>query len=112
MNNEALNQISDFAKKHQRKKRWHSVVTTLAAVVVFVTTYALILPAITMDSEPSCNLTEHIHTNECFSLVDGENVLLCELTEHTHHEIACYSDRSADVETKDDWEAVLADVKL
>lgn len=112
MNNEALNQISEFAKKHQRKKRWHSVVTTLAAVVVFVTTYALILPAITMDSEPSCNLTEHIHTNECFSLVDGENVLLCELTEHTHHEIACYSDRSADVETKDDWEAVLADVKL
>ncbi|MBR6644848.1 MAG: Cna B-type domain-containing protein [Clostridia bacterium] len=112
MNNEALNQISEFAKKHQRKKRWHSVVTTLAAVVVFVTTYALILPAITMDSEPSCNLTEHIHTNECFSLVDGENVLLCELTEHTHHEIACYSDRSADVETKDDWESVLADVKL
>lgn len=112
MNNEALNQISEFAKKHQRKKRWHSVVTTLAAVVVFVTTYALILPAITMDSEPSCNLTEHIHTNECFSLVDGENILLCELTEHTHHEIACYSDRSADVETKDDWEAVLADVKL
>ena len=34
---------------HGRTKRWHKVVSVMAAVVVFVTTYALILPALTLD---------------------------------------------------------------
>ncbi len=112
MNNASLNQISEYSKKHSRRKRWQSVVTAMAAIVVFVTTYALILPAITMDNDPSCNIEEHKHTDECFSDSNGERVLLCELTEHTHHEIACYANRSADVETKSDWEALLEDVEL
>ncbi len=112
MNNASLQQVSEYSKKHRRKKRWQSVVTAMAAVVVFITTYALILPAITMDNEPSCNIEEHKHTDECFSDNDGEKVLYCTLTEHEHHEIACYADRSADVETKSDWEAVLNNVEL
>lgn len=42
-------QTAKYARKHQRKKRWYRVVTCLAAVVVFCTTYALILPAITLE---------------------------------------------------------------
>ena len=42
-------QTAKYARKHQRKKRWYQVVTCLAAVVVFCTTYALILPAITLE---------------------------------------------------------------
>lgn len=38
-----------FKKFHQRMRRWRRVVTAMAAVVVFITTYALILPAITLD---------------------------------------------------------------
>lgn len=112
MNNASLQQVSEYSKKHRRKKRWQSIVTAMAAVVVFVTTYALILPAITMDNEPSCNIEEHKHTDECFSDNGGEKVLSCTLAEHEHHEIACYADRSADVETKSDWEDMLNNVEL
>ncbi len=51
----------------QRRKlwlwRWYRVLAVLGAVVVFCTTYALILPAITL--EQTCPLTEHIHTDAC-----------------------------------------------
>ena len=37
-------------------------------LVVFVTTYALILPAITMESTPDtyCGIAEHVHTDDCY----------------------------------------------
>jgi len=38
-----------FLKKHKRLQRYRRVFAFLAAVVVFATTYELILPAITMD---------------------------------------------------------------
>ena len=38
--------------RHQKKwKKWQKVVVSLACIVVFITTYALILPAITMDRD-------------------------------------------------------------
>ncbi len=39
-----------FALAHKRKHRWLRTVTALACLVVFMTTYALILPAITADA--------------------------------------------------------------
>ena len=42
--------------------------TCLAAVVVFCTVYALILPAITFEKE-DCALPEHTHTEDCYALV-------------------------------------------
>lgn len=39
-----------FNKVHKRKKIWHRFVSCLAVFVVFWTTYALVLPAITLDS--------------------------------------------------------------
>ena len=43
--------VERFIKLNRRMKRWQRVVSVLAAVVVFATTYALILPAITLDKE-------------------------------------------------------------
>ena len=55
----------------------------LAVCVVFCTTYALILPAITLHNEgPMCGMSEimrHEHTEECENMV-------CTLAEHTHDE--------------------------
>ena len=48
-----LNQI---IKKHKEIKRWKRIVTVLAAMITFVTTYALILPAITVER----NSTEEV----------------------------------------------------
>ncbi len=43
--------VERFIKLNRRMKRWQRVVSVMAAVVVFVTTYALILPAITLDRD-------------------------------------------------------------
>lgn len=43
--------VEQFMKVNRRMKRWQRVVSVLAAVVVFVTTYALVLPAITLDKD-------------------------------------------------------------
>ena len=43
--------IENFIKEHVRRKRLYRVVSVLACIVVFVTTYAMILPAITLDRE-------------------------------------------------------------
>lgn len=41
--------VEYFTRLNKRMKRWQRVVSVLSAIVVFVTTYALILPAITLD---------------------------------------------------------------
>ena len=40
-----------FIIANRRLKKWQRLVSALAAAVVFVTTYALVLPAITLDKE-------------------------------------------------------------
>ncbi len=72
----------------QKPNRWRRhIVRFLACVVVFCTTYALILPAITMQRKTVCGLTEHSHSDDCYALK-----LVCGLEEdegHVHDE-QCY----------------------
>lgn len=60
-----------------------------AAFVVFWTTYAMILPAITWERMLICSMQEHTHSDRCYTIEDGEQVLTCELPEHTH-EASCF----------------------
>ena len=71
------------------KKKWRGIVVCFAAAVVFFTAYALILPAVTMEKEP-CQVTEHVHTDECYILENGE--LVCTENEDSGHQHAddCY----------------------
>ena len=48
MRESLINRIIEFLKKHLLQKRWHRVATCMAAVVVFCTTYLMMLPAISM----------------------------------------------------------------
>lgn len=78
-------------REQRRKKIWHRVFYVLAAVVVFCTTYALILPAITMENTAvlDCPLTVHTHEADCY---DTEGNLICgqaDFVVHTHNE-TCY----------------------
>lgn len=90
---DALPGAEKYTKAHRRKKRWYRVVTCLAAVVVFCTTYALILPAITL--EKKCQIPEHTHTDACYTQVTTREKrnLTCGVTADTvihHHDAACY----------------------
>ncbi len=165
MEQELLKQAAEYNKKHKRRKRWQRLVTVLAALVVFVTTYLLILPAITREAQPTCGFTEHEHTDSCYqksvtrivceqpkdvihqhnefcydtnrglicALAESDDslttptdvtvhnhtkeclkeyelvepVLLCDIQEHTHHEILCYLDDSVEMEKAEDWQKTI-----
>ena len=48
--------FNSIIKKHRALKRWQRIVTVMAAVITFVTTYALILPAITVEKDNAENV--------------------------------------------------------
>ncbi len=94
--------LHKYIKDHLRMKHWRQAMTVMACIVVFCTTYALILPALTMTGETYCGHEEHTHTDACY---DGD-VLICEVEEHTHS-MSCYSNPKADVESEADWEKTI-----
>ena len=88
MQNSLPKKIQSYMEEHSRFRRWSKLVTILACVVVFCTTYALILPAVTMTSETYCGKEAHTHNEECY-----ERELICTLgsDEDIHeHTDACY----------------------
>ena len=88
-----LGDAERYTRAHRRKRRWYQVTTCLAAAVVFCTTYALILPAITLEKQ--CALPEHTHTEACYTSERGD--LICTQStepQHTHTE-ECYQETQA-----------------
>ena len=69
--------------ERKRRLRRHRVVSMLAAIVVFRTTYALILPAITMEPTYFCGKEEHTHTDDCYGYITCET-LICDAGLHSH----------------------------
>lgn len=82
------------------------MVACMAALVVFGTVYALVMPAATLEGETYCGMEEHTHDDSCYASVlacgqeEGnghvhddscyETQLVCQLPEHTHTD-ACYA---------------------
>jgi LPXTG-motif cell wall-anchored protein len=122
MNKKIRELTSSLLLEKHRYSKWKKVVSVLAAVVVFSTTYALILPALTVEGKTYCGLKEHTHTEECYVkklTCDKEEkeghthtedcytqILTCDKEEHIHSTI-CYSNPKADVETAKDWEKTI-----
>lgn len=77
-----------LVKNRQKRKRWQQIVSTLVCIVVFCTTYALILPAITISGEATCGMVEHTHSADCYELIEHP-ALNC-VRAHTH-EKGCYN---------------------
>ena len=92
MKKDALQGAEKYTKALQRKKRWYRVVTALAGVVVFCTTYALILPALTLEKQ--CDIPEHTHTDACYAQVTSveKRVPVCsaKTLEIHRHTADCY----------------------
>ena len=71
MTQSVLSGAEKYSKSHKRKSRWYRIVICLAAIVVFCTTYALILPAITLEGN-RCAIPEHTHIDECWRQITPE----------------------------------------
>ena len=91
-------------KSHRYRMIWYRIVSALACVTVFITTYALILPAITMESASDeeiraalyssgkilkCPLEVHEHSEKCY---DEDNNLICGYADFVVHKHvnSCY----------------------
>ena len=95
MKYDVLRGAEKYTKVHKRKRLRHRVVTVLAGVVVFCTTYALILPAITLEKQ--CDIPEHTHTDACYAQVTSveRRVPVCSaetLEIHRHTADCCDAD--------------------
>ena len=115
-----LSKAIKLNKERKQRKAWQKIVRGMSAVVVFCTTYALILPAITMEQTYTCGLEAHSHEEACYETLhtadwqcnfvaeegavvahshdamcyDADGVLWCQLEErpvHAHEE-GCYGD--------------------
>lgn len=113
MNHRIPQQAEELNRNRAKRHAWHRVLIIAACVVVFCTTYALILPAITLEKTAYCGYEEHVHSDACYTrtLICGleetetahqhtddcyqtEDVLTCELPEGGHiHEEACYDEQ-------------------
>ena len=92
MRQDVLRNAEKYTKVHKRKRLRHRVVTVLAGVVVFCTTYALILPAVTLEKQ--CDIPEHTHTDACYAQVTSveKKVPVCsaKTLEIHQHTADCY----------------------
>ena len=88
-----------FLRAQRKRTVWYRLLSAMAMVVVFITTYLLILPAITMESKAECGKPEHQHGAACYSTSyePGKLFLVCTreaLGIHEHTE-ACYDESGA-----------------
>ena len=101
MKHSFMQEADKYIKSRQRKRQWYRVVTCLAAVVVFCTVYALILPAITIEQEGQCEIPEHTHDISCYMQVTSipRRVLTCskEMLNIHEHTDACYNEKGEPV---------------
>ena len=93
-------------KNHRIRLIWYRIVSILACITVFVTTYALILPAVTMESASDediradlhsggkvlrCPFEVHKHTDKCY---DKDKNLICGYADYAvhKHDKSCYGE--------------------
>ena len=83
-----LEKIRKILRDRRTRKFLTRLVSGVAAVVVFITTYALVLPAITMESQAACGIEAHQHDDSCYTeeLICGQ-----EESEGHHHTEDCYT---------------------
>ena len=77
MNTDIDSRAEQLNKKHRRKRTWYKILSVPICLVVIVTAYALILPAITMESAPdtSCGIAEFMNPEgEASSGETGDDV--------------------------------------
>ena len=88
MKNVLMQDAPKLNSGRKKRKWWQRIVRVMAMTVVFCTTYALILPAITMEGKPLCGHEEHEHSEKCFEMIPVYEyrcaAQLQDGAEHTH----------------------------
>lgn len=86
--------IKSFLEKRALQSKINKIITAIGCIVVFVTVYSLVLPAITLNPKTYCG-EQHEHVEQCyikpqdFSFENNEDLLIICSQEHEHIE-DCY----------------------
>ena len=89
MHQSVSSSVEKRRKQRRRRRVWTRIVSIMACLVVFCTTYALILPAITL--EKVCEREEHVHEDACYFQVTSNTVETMECVYDLHtHRTECY----------------------
>ena len=95
MNDQFRKTAEKLHKEYLRKKRWKKAVYAMGCMVVFCTTYALILPAITLQQKPICGYEEHLHGEECYIPAPTVELICTAETLGVHeHDDDCYDEEN------------------
>ncbi len=99
MGDNLSSQVSRCIDVHQRKRRGRQVLTVLAAIVVFCTVYALMMPAVTMSNQVICGMEAHVHSEDCWTveLSGPRPELVCDAMDYSgvvihQHNSFCYDE--------------------
>ncbi|MBE5796007.1 MAG: Cna B-type domain-containing protein [Clostridiales bacterium] len=76
MREEILLRAEEYLARRRHRMRMLRAFTAMALVVAIMTSYVLMLPGLTMQSEAYCGLDEHTHDDSCYTLE-----LICEQEE-------------------------------
>ncbi|SDM03028.1 LPXTG-motif cell wall anchor domain-containing protein/fibro-slime domain-containing protein [Sarcina sp. DSM 11001] len=77
------NHVRKYMRRGEIRRVWKKAVSILSCIVVFVTTYMLLLPAITMEKTAICGIEAHQHDESCW---ETETKLTCGLDEEDGHQ--------------------------
>lgn len=113
MEHKVLRTAEKLQKSHTKKHWLYRGLSVLAAGAVFCTTYALILPAITLDKDAICGYDEHTHTDECYTSTGSwacmdnadtyEMLANADYVAHTHTD-ECYNEAGEIICPFADWD--------
>ena len=92
MKHQNPNIVEQYAKRSKYRGIWQKIVRILACIVVFCTTYALILPVITMEQKYFCGLEAHIHEEACYTYDLPADTCSAELLGVHTHTGGCYDE--------------------
>lgn len=68
LRSDMTHEVDAYTNAHRQKRRWHTVLSVLAAIVVFITAYALVVPAATMTID-TATLPEGAQVPECYTQI-------------------------------------------
>ena len=92
MNRSLFEQIKKYLELKKKRQTWKKIVMSMAVMVVFVTTYLLVLPALTMtakssgsnETQTTIDFTDYITAANVSKLVNGTWTPATEFTEGDH----------------------------
>ncbi|MBR5453521.1 MAG: Cna B-type domain-containing protein [Clostridia bacterium] len=103
MNRDFDSKLHTYYKGNKKRRLRNRILTVLGSIVVFITTYMLILPAITVEQTAYCGIEEHQHSDACYGSVQEtvlEQRLDCSPGVHKHTD-QCFGENEGDGSDKD-----------